>query len=104
MEQLLLGFLFVRQELYVIHDEHVIFPVFIFELVDFLGLYRGDKVGGESFRGDIEDFFLLKGAFYMVSYRLDEMCFPMSRSSVHKKRVVHEARFLCTEERDMGKH
>src|SRR3989338_7927257 len=88
MEEFFLAFFLVREELDIIHDEYVILAVLFFKLRNAAILHCRHKILREFLRAYVKNTLARPRRFDVVSYRLEEVRFAVSRGTVDKEGVV----------------
>src|SRR3989344_2464091 len=91
VKELLLRLLGVRDELHVIHDEHVVLTVLVLEAVRATGAHGIDVIDSEALRGHIENLLVRVRFLEMIPYRLNEVRLAAPRRAVNEERVVRKA-------------
>src|SRR3989344_5242399 len=91
VKELLLRLLGVRDELHVIHDEHVVLAVLVLEAVRATGAHGIDVIDSEALRGHIENLLVRVRFLEMIPYRLNEVRLAAPRRAVNEERVVRKA-------------
>ena len=94
VEEFLLGFFSVRDELHVVHDEHVVLAVLVFEVVGVPRAHRVDVIDGETLGGNVENFFIRGPFLEVVADRLNEVRFAHAGIAVYEERIVDLPRAL----------
>src|SRR3989338_10447237 len=91
MKEFFLGLLRICYELYVVHDENIVVPVLVFEIVGTASLHCIDVIHREALGGYIKDLHTTTALLEMVADGLYEMCFSPTRAAINEERIINEA-------------
>src|SRR3989338_10980766 len=94
MEKFFLDCAFFGEELHIVHDEYVAAAEFFFKRRNGAVINRAHEFKAETFSSEIKNFFCGVQLFYMIPYRLHEVCFSAACFSVNEKRVIRDAGVL----------
>ena len=95
MEKLILAFLFIGNELYVIYEKSIDIPEFIPEGLRIIPLDGFDEFVDEQFCCYIYDMEIRIILYYLVPYRLHKVSLSKTTLSINEKRIIYVGTSKC---------